>query len=340
MSRLDLLPPDWDAVIGGNAAEEQWLVDRERKLEASHRWADDLIQVQRALQEHGSEFQCSPEVLGSIPLAATWYVSLLGFAQTTLGNIKSGPQSFGLKQKPASFVEALRKGIHKKPSELIAFSNWVNSQIAQTWPDGKQQSSAALAVVSMIIGGRIIGAGQNAGGLEAVNLVKSLFVNAMQTAGCSIEIKVGDEWKTEYETAELSAAKLLRFGANILCDLTPGGDRPDIVLKNDTDILAVGEIKGRKDGSNTWESWMPGVTEHITTWTNEYPNSERLLFGTVVTQEMVDGGRACGVARGGLKQLYDQDKLTGAFNIVKISSGDRRARDTFDDLISKLCTPT
>ena len=76
MSRLDLLPPDWDAVIGGNAAEEQWLVARGRKLEASHRWADDLIQVQRALQEHGSEFQCSPEVLGSIPLAATWYVSL------------------------------------------------------------------------------------------------------------------------------------------------------------------------------------------------------------------------------------------------------------------------
>ena len=106
--------------------------------------------------------------------------------------------------------------------------------------------------------------------------------------------------------------------SNTLFTLQGGGNRPDIEISRGRSIILVGEIKGRKDLSNTWESWMPQVVDHLRTWKSEFPRSFSCVFMTVVTNEMIEGVSKQGTKRTGLKGLQAQGLLDFAFNISQL----------------------
>ena len=54
-------------------------------------------------------------------------------------------------------------------------------------------------------------------------------------------------------------------------------------------VFLVGEVKGRKDLSNTWESWIPQVNSHLESWAATFPHAYRGVFMTVVTEGMLTG---------------------------------------------------
>ena len=100
--------------------------------------------------------------------------------------------------------------------------------------------------------------------------------------------------------------------------------------------LIVAEVKGRKDLSNVWESWMPQVADHMRTWTKEFPDSARLFLGTLITRDMIEGRSSRGTARTGLRQLYQDGLLTGAFNVSAVVEKRPPSAQDFDELMRTL----
>lgn len=343
MPYLELAPPDWNALLGGSQ-EAAWIVDRNRKFGLAAEVAGHVLETANALEQRGLLFRCTPEVLREFPFAADWYVSLAGFSMKTLQNISAGPKTFGLMRSPKTLVESLRKG--PKPgkrtraipdSQLSAFSAWITSEIDALFPPDQRKPELARAVAFMILGGRVIGQGQNKGGNVAVDLVKSSLVEAFEERGCPVEVELGDGTWVKYGPEQnLIQRQRIRFGGRITCEFISGGDRPDIIVFLDRVTIAVGEIKGRKDLSNVWESWMPGVYNHMRTWTGENPDATRLFFGTLINEAMVEGASSHGTQHVGLKTLYRQGLLTAAYNVSKVAENDPRAVQQFELLVDAL----
>ena len=316
---LNLAPPDWDRVVGGTA-ESAWLADRDRKVDLIQDMARRVRRTHEELRQRDAVYRCDLKVLQEVPFAADWYVSLAGFAKKTLGNVRERPRLYGMRRQAKGLVEAMSD----KPGQgavvdLIAFSNWINDEIADLIPSCNRSDLDALLRVQAILGGRALGQGQNQGGNEAVFLLKSYLVGQLHTDyACEVLSRDGS-WTASRDVVPLATTNAVRIGGRLAFDFRAGGDRPDVRIKLDQSLIAVGEIKARKDLSNTWESWMPQVADHMRTWKDEFPSAARLLLGTVFTQEMVDGSSIRGTRRTGLKDLYDEGSLTAIYNLSHVS---------------------
>lgn len=336
MPFLELAPPDWNTLLGGSQ-EAAWIADRNRKFGLAAELAGRTLDAAEKLEQRDLLFRCAPEVLRVVPFAADWYVSLAGFSMKTLQNIKVGPANFGLNRQAKGLVERLRNGQNAPDDQLRAFSEWINSEIDTLFPLDERERPMALATVFMILGGRVIGRGQNLGGDDAVDLVKSLLVEAFEQRRRGVEVQLEDGTWVEYRPEHnLPQRQRIRFGGRITCEFISGGDRPDIIVFLDRVTIAVGEIKGRKDLSNVWESWMPGVYNHMRTWTGQNPDATRLFFGTLINEAMVDGFSSHGTQHVGLKTLYRQGLLTAAYNISKVADNDPDAVRRFGEFADSL----
>jgi hypothetical protein len=182
----------------------------------------------------------------------------------------------------------------------------------------------------MVLGGRIVGQGQNIGGNEAAALLKISLLEALQSRQCSIEVAENDRWVKLSATAVPAAFPRFRANGRLICDFAGGGNRPDIRLELDGADIALGEVKGRKDLSNAWESWMPQVADHMRTWTHEHPQAARLFFATLITDEMIEGRSRRGGQRAGLKQLHEGGFLNAAYNLGKLADKDPTAVASFE----------
>ena len=306
-------------MIGGTT-EDAWLADRDRKVDLIQDMAMRVLRAHEELRRRDAVYRCDQRILREVPFAADWYVSLAGFAKKTLGNIRERPYSYGMRRQAKGLVEALSDTPGQGAvADLIAFSNWINDEIAALIPVEDRSDLNALLRVQAILGGRALGQGQNQGGNEAVFLLKSYLVEKLQTDYACEVLSPSGSWTTVADTVPLAITRAVRVDGRLAFDFRAGGDRPDVRITLDGTTIAVGEIKARKDLSNIWESWMPQVADHVRTWKGEFPDGARLLLGTVFTEEMINGASVRGTRRTGLKDLYHEGALTAVYNLTRIS---------------------
>jgi hypothetical protein len=337
MPPLILRSPNWTALPGGTT-EGEWIADRDRKFGITAEFAKEYIDLFQELNRRRAVFHCSPEILQDLPGAAEWYISLAGFSLKTLGNIRERPRRFGLTRTAKGLVKARRNESMVLKSQLQAFSDWINDEIDGLFPERERNEELAFAVVMEMVGGRALGQGQNIGGDVAVILLKSLLVESVLDRGGKVEVLEDGEWVAFRPEMNLQRQRLLRVDT-VTINFTGGGDRPDILAEREDGVIAVGEIKGRKDTSNVWESWMPQVADHMTTWASAYPDAARLFFGTLISKAMIEGESARGTRRAGLRSMHERGDLTSAYNLSLIEEGQEEAVEAFEDLISAVTDP-
>lgn len=331
-----LRPPDWNSLVG-DAQEARWIADRDRKFSLIAEQALRVREIADHLSRHDALFQCSRTVLQAVPDAAEWYVSLAGFAKKTLTNVKAGPRAFGLTLGAPTLIKNLQNGRRVDAEQLEAFSRWINDEVNRLYPVAEQTRLNAEATVLMIFGGRVVGKGQNIGGDDAVVLVKVLLADAFESRGYTVEAEqAGGRWVPNRPEHNLADRIRFRCGKRLLLDFGSGGNRPDLIVTLDAKPVVLAEIKGRKDTSNVWESWMPTIHEHLRTWAVENPAAARIFMGTLITQEMVDGISGSGTVRVGLRDMHHGGLLTSAYNISKVIEKDPDAVEGLDDLVEYL----
>lgn len=343
---------DWVALKGGTN-EAAWVADRNRKVATVSDFCDQVMETYLALQAKGELFTANPDSLKAIPFAATWYVSLAGYALKTLRNIQLRPKRHGMTVSPKTLAENLsnpikRERLLKKMEEqpegkdalnVLHFADWLNFELDEIFPKESRLPETALTHVSMILGGRVIGQGQNTGGNDAVLLVKQqLAVGLRDLVKIETQPSGGSTWQDYEGPLNLNLALKIRLGGVAVLEFLGGGNNPDIALRTSEsgDYIVVGEIKGRKDMSNVWESWMPQVSAHMHTWTAEFPEAHRIFIGTLVSEQMIDGVSLRGTPRRGLRDLHQDGSLTTAFNIAKIVEGDQAAIYHFGEFLEFL----
>lgn len=336
LTRLVLDPPDWTALIG-EASEAQWIADRDRKFGRIAELAARFRKTADSLARRQALFACSPDVLREIPLAADWFISLIGLAKNTLKNVKSGPRNFGLTIRAETVVKNLDEGRQVADENLSAFSEWINSEVDVLYPEEQQTRAVGEATVLMVLGGRVVGQGQNVSGDDAVVLVKTHLVDALDASGAVVEVRMDDgTWRANEPGQNLAERTHIRYSGRLTLDFGSGGNRPDLIITLDGACVAVAEIKGRKDLSNVWESWMPTIHGHLITWAAERPSAARLFIGTLISPEMVEGVSRTGTPHVGLKQMHKEGLLTAAYNVSKVAEHDAAAVASFQNLAGAL----
>lgn len=332
MPVLNLQSPVWDTLVG-ESREADWIADRTLKFGFITASMAGLLAVYAELRRRDALFSCSPEILTELPLAAYWYVCLAGFSLTNLGNIKAGPARHGLRVKVSTAIGRVLDGGHIQIDEREPFCRWVNEQLAELFPESDNDPLLALVTVAAIAGGRAIGQTQNASGELPVALLKSRLVEAMTVRGWSAEIRLNDgSWTYYLPEHNLAQRRQIQFGGRLMFEFIRGGGRPDMAVLLDGAVVAVAEVKGRKDLSNLAESWMPTVTAHLDAWATAFPDAVRLFFGTLITMPMVEGGATAGTAFLGLRPLHERGRLTAAYNLGRLAEDDPHARASFDNL--------
>jgi hypothetical protein len=330
----ELSTPDWSSLLGGSA-EASWLADRDRKLGLILGLSEAVLQTARVLKQRGALFAPSADVLIDLPFAVDWYISLAGFALKTLGNIRETPSAYGVSLRPTTIRANLAARRRVAPNEVLAFAAWLKSEIESVWSPDQRTVERALVVVSAVLGGRAIGQGQNTGGSEAVLLLKSNISTYAEKMNLPLDIYLDNGW-IPYAHGALSAlAPSLRIAGRLVIFFPVGGNVPDVRFDSvqGGQLLGIGEVKGRKDLSNVWESWMPQVADHMLTWSSEFPDALRLFFGTLITHEMVIGESARGTGRTGLRGLHGSGHLQGVYNLSKLTLGEIHAWNSFDELM-------
>ncbi|MBI2761533.1 MAG: hypothetical protein HYX51_08925 [Chloroflexi bacterium] len=331
-----LRPPQWDDLLGG-VDESKWIEDRDRKFGFASAELQRVRDVFDELQEREALYECSPEVLSDIPYAAFWYAALAGFALKTLGYIISAPANRGLPTRAKTVVERALIGRQHHPDELQPFSDWINSEIDHLYPDNAREPVRALMQVAAVVGARAVGQGQNSGGGKPVAFLKSQLVEVMSARGISTDVQLLDgTWEPYRPELNLAERRRIRFGGRLIYESVPGGNRPDIVIYLDSNEIAVGEIKGRKDTSNVWESWIPQVVGHFEGWVNRYPVAARMFFADVFELPMISGVTVGGTEHPALRQLHVDGKLTTAYNLSKLAAGESTALASFENLVDGL----
>lgn len=331
-----LTPPDWHSLPGGDGDTEAWLTARTLKLQLAIERAPRIIEAARALDASGALFCCSPEILLSIPYAARFYIDLLALTRKTLNRIVELLAAYEMTVTPETIARNLLEGRSVSESNLDAFVHFINDQISAVFPAEARTFEAAIGTVLVMEGARIQGVVQNIAGSAAVTLVKSLLVAGLEARRHACELFINDEWIDANAGGEQADATRIRFDRRLECEFIPGGNRPDIRVSLNGVVVAVGEIKGRKDLSNLWESWLPQISGHLRTWTAEFPDAPRLFFGTIVTDEMIEGVTQAGTHHAGLKVLHRNGLLTAAYNLSLLASGDAKATRSFDELLDRL----
>lgn len=337
VSTTDLSEPDWPALIGGSD-EASWLADRDRKLGLILGLSDEVLQTAQELQRRGVLFAPSADVLVEMPFAADWYVSLAGFALKTLANIREAPTTHGLTRRAATIRASFAAGSPVAADQAEAFAAWLRAEIDASWLPAQRTAGRAVVVVSAILGGRAIGQGQNVGGSDAVAMLKSVISVYAERHDLPLDVRADGQWIPFRHAASVTLVPSIRLSGTLAVTFPVGGNVPDVEFEDlsRSRIMAVGEVKGRKDQSNMWESWMPQVGDHMRTWTQRYPSAVRLFFGTLITNEMVAGRSAAGTRHIGLRGLHDSGNLNAIFNLSKLALGDPAAVASFDELMSYL----
>ena len=336
---IELSSPNWGALTGGNT-EDKWVADRLRKFGRIMTTAPAISSLSEKLALEGALYRCDPAILRQHPSAAEWYVSLACFAGKTLKHLqRRAKDEFNLSVLPERFIS----NIETRPesvadADLSAFSAWINSELEEIIGDGLDQEKLAALHVSMIAGGRIIGQGQNEGGDLAVAMLKQALIDHFGSRdGWEYQTDGSTEWfsvRNDLKVA-LGAPMWKHQNSATLFDFRRGGNRPDIKVSKAETILLVGEVKGRKDLSNTWESWMPTVASHMFSWVRSYPDAYRGAFMTVFTDEMVNGNSANNPEqREGFKSLHQKGVLHYAINLSLVSSNDKSMTDQFRELFA------
>lgn len=181
----------------------------------------------------------------------------------------------------------------------------------------------------------MIGRGQNAGGDEAVTQLKTTFAEALVARGL-YEAEVAPGSFAPFAIDKLNLHRF-RFRGRLAFEFLPGGNHPDLVVTNSPHPpLLVGEVKGRKDLANAWESWMPQIAAHLREWARTYPSALRVVFGTVFTEGMVEGRSTRTTGRDSLRELHAAGLLSGVFNLSKLVARDDASVAAFTDLIALL----
>ena len=333
----ELTPPNWDNLVGGSV-EADWLADRDRKINLILGLSSDVLQTAAALNADGAAFRPTPEILRKYRFAIDWYVSLAGFSLKTLNYMVEGPRKYRIKRKVRGLRDSLANGAAVDPDELAKFAKWLQDQIDHVWPIKQRTVDRATVVVSAILGGRAIGQGQNAGGNDAVVLLKEAIASYAERHRLTLEGGHEGSWSPNSAVSPSLLEPSLRVDGKLVCIFPTGGDTPDVIFRvaSRTDPVAVGEVKGRKDISNVWESWMPQVVDHMYTWSREFPKSLRLFFGTLITAPMIEGESVRGTERRGLRGLYEEGSLNGVYNLSKLAQGDAFALASFEELMRVL----
>ena len=333
----DLPAIDWPNLTGGDIDATSAIAARDRKLAMAAELAETVVPLASRLADNGATFECSSELLTVEPLAARWYLDLAGLTDKTIAKLKSGYVAAGLPLSPETIANNCRDQRSVQGAALEAFSCWINEILVELYPVDTRTPELALTTVLALMGARIDGSVRNKTGDDAVVILKTLLVGAFSSR--SIEIDVPDEsggWEPYSPASNLLKQKILRFGRRLECEFIPGGNRPDIKIKSDGVVILLGEVKGRSDLSNVWESWIPQINGHLQTWAGQMPHARRVLFGTIITQEMIDGMTPGGTQHTGLRAFANSGILNGAYNLTNTAKGDATAVASFENLVDQL----
>ena len=337
MPYLDIPEPDWDALPGGSEQEAKWIAERDRKFSLMMEEVRNVIPLAEELERRSTLLKCSPGILRSHPAAVDWYLCAAGYALNALQYIRQSPKNFGLHRRVLTVRSRL---LAQKPiptAELACFSAWVNSELDVLYKDLAPEVRTVSGIVFGMLGARAVGKVQNLAGKDGVDLLRRLLVESATRLGIEVTAELDDgAIRIGVKPTVLYKAQRIRLGKNIVCDFTAGGGHADIRITDQGLLVAVGEVKARKDVSNIWESWMPQVADHMRTWTGETPDALRLFFGTLITEEMLGGFSANMTRRTGLVTMYKNGTLSSAYNLSKIASGNPTAQKEFGYLMEQL----
>jgi hypothetical protein len=333
---LAIPEPAWTGLAGGDEQEAKWVADRDRKFALMMDSVERLMPISSQLADQGDLLHCTPAVLREIPQAADWYVCAAGYALNTLQYIREAPTNYGLNRRVRGVRDRIMKGGDVPDEQLAAFSNWVNAELSILYK-GPRDLATVRAIAFGVLGARAVGQGQNIGGEDGVYLLRRLVADRAVVLGIPVHADTGDGFvHIDTDPTLIHRTRKLRLGTNILCDFSGGGRHADILVTDQRVVLALGEIKARKDVSNIWESWMPQIVDHMRTWAGDAPDAARLFFGTLITEEMLDGLTSGGVRRAGLKTLYENGLLSSAYNLSKIAAGDPASVREFEIFMRSL----
>jgi hypothetical protein len=332
---FSLPAPDWASVVG-EATESPWIISRNRKIDLAVAEGRSKRELADFLEREGRLFEASADLLHIVPNAIDWYLDLAGLPQKTLGNVKSRYAAFGLDTSPATLRKRLQERLPVLPRRLDAFVGWINGEIAQVHPIAHRSKERALDVVLAIVGARIQGQVQNQAGDDAIDQLKQEIVRRVRERDVYLEYRSGGEWSEFREGVALDETVALRLAGAVVCDFTPGGNRADWTVTRDDVVLFVAEVKGRKDLSNVWESWMPQIYNHLRTWVQEHSDAPRGFLGTLITEEMVEGRSSQGTQHVGLRGLKENGLLHCAINLSKVASGAGVQREQFNRVVDAL----
>ena len=332
----ELSPPDWASLPGGKGKTSAWLTARDRKLAKAAELATPQFSLSQRLEARGALFTCSSDVLGDEPFAAEWYLDLAGMVSKLVSAVR-GTWEDHISVSPETIAENLKIGRAVTPENLSGFSTWINAELAELYPPPARSRELALTTVLAIKGARIQGQVQNMAGDDAVLILKVLLTGAVSKRGQAVEIMVDDAWVAYTPELNLLEQNRLRLGSRMVCEFVPGGNRPDLKILLDGIVILVGEVKGRTDLSNLWESWMPQISGHLQTWAAENPQAPRVFFGTIVTKQMIEGVTKGGTRHTGLRAFHRSGLLTAAYNLSNVAEGQAGAEKAFDAFMDALC---
>lgn len=336
MSFLHLPEPDWQALPGGTGQEAKWIADRDRKFSLMMESVERFAALSADLHGSGDLVKCSPRVLRTRPEAVDWYISAAGYALNTLQYIRDAPKSFGVTKRVRTIRDRLLSGLQVSDDELASFSSWINAELTSLYGRREIDLTQVRGIAFGVLGARAVGRGQNIGGDDGVHLLRRLIVSRARDLGIAIWMDVNGYFVRDDHPGLPEDVPRIRLGNNIVCDFSGGGGRADVRVMDRRVVLALGEVKARKDVSNVWESWMPQVVDHMRTWAGDSPDASRLFFGTLITDDMLSGMSSGGVRRAGLRTLYNNGMLTSAYNLSKIAAGVTDASKDFDILMNQL----
>jgi hypothetical protein len=339
MIEIEIPPQDWQALIGGTGNTANLFTARDRKLAKSAQLTRSVLPLAERLRETGALYVSAPAILLAEPLAARWYLDLAGLSRKLLNRMEESIAPYGFTVLPETIAVNLAAGRSVKPADVVAFSQWINDVLAGVYPDQSRTFELATCTVLAMMGARIDGQVRVQTGEDAVLILKTLLVGAFARRGLSVEVVLDRGWGPYSPTDNLLNQRVLRFGGRLVSEFIPGGNRPDWRLTVDKATILVGEVKGRTDLSNVWESWMPQINGHLQTWTSENSKAPRLFFGTVITSEMIEGMTTGGTMHTGLRAFSKHGLLSGAYNLSNIAEGQPNAEKAFNGLIDAICRP-
>jgi hypothetical protein len=321
----------WAELVGGQD-NEAWAAYLTRKFQRIKLKATECTELAAALVQRHAVTRCSPEVLRDVPDSASWYVALAGYSRNHLRNIQ---QPANLSTKLDTFLKKLAKSPSSaSTSDLAAFSDWANYQLSQL-PGLPQDPALCTLHVAMVFGAMVVGQVQNESQYIPHAILKgALLEHFTPRQHWQYATSADADWRpVDPDSKEAMTAAFWRYTpTDAVLDLTTGGQRPDVRVERNGRTELAGEIKGRMDVSNLWESWLPQAIHHMQAWSNEYPQSLRGVFMTIFTAEAIDGRDD----RSGLKKCASDGHLQFAINLTHLASGQAQAVQQFKAVFDRV----